>query len=94
MPAFDSADMAAFFDPDMPGYALAEVKGASVSGILRQPRADAFGIVEGNAFSFVGLETDLSEIREGDISVIANREFTIGSVRREYPGMITLSLML
>jgi hypothetical protein len=86
--------MAAFLDPDMPGYALAEIRNASIGGVLRQPRADAFGIVEGNAYSFVGLESDLSDIREGDISVIGRREFTIGSVRREYPGFITLSLML
>jgi hypothetical protein len=45
---FDAADLAAFVDPGMPGYALASVGGTNVDVLFHAPYAGPLGVESSN----------------------------------------------
>jgi hypothetical protein len=89
---FDAADLAAFLDPDMPGYALATVGGAPVGGLFRSPYAESFGLVGTGSPAFRALSSDLAAVAPGDSIDIRDTAYRVAAVRPDGAGMTVLDL--
>ncbi|HET6719031.1 MAG TPA: hypothetical protein VFH22_05270, partial [Rhodocyclaceae bacterium] len=64
--SFDAADLAAFFDPDMPGYAVATFAGGvEVAGLFGSGYGVAMSMVSGSQPSFQAPSADLAAVAEG-----------------------------
>ena len=91
---FDAADLAAFLDPSMPGYARAEVGGKFVDGLFRQAPAEAFGLVTGVSPSLLARASDVEDLIDGQIVTLAGREYTAVGRRQESPDLTRIFLAL
>lgn len=89
---FDADDLAAFFDPDMPGHALATIGGKEVGGLFRKPYAESFGLVGGDNPAFRAPSSDLTGVRAGDDIAINDIHYTVASVRPDGAGTTLLDL--
>lgn len=76
-----AADLAAFFDADMPGYALASIGGEDVAGLFRGPFEVAFNAVAVNQPSFLCATADVSAVVEGDAVTISGTAYTVATVQ-------------
>ena len=66
--AWDSDDLAVFFDADMPATKTATIGAASVSGAFRRDYAEALaGLVSGAAPTFRAATADLVGVSRGDV---------------------------
>lgn len=90
--ALATADIAEFFDEDMPGYALASIGGADVPGLLRNDYQDVLGIVSGSNVSFLCATFIVTAVDVGDSVVIGSGNYTVASVQPEGAGMTRLLL--
>ena len=88
--AFDDYDFAAFFDSDMPGYALAVIGGVEVPGIFDNAYAESFGIVGGNETVFVCRSSMVSAVVEGTAITITGVAYTVSAVEEGNAGMTAL----
>lgn len=59
---FDADDLAAFNDPDMPGYAVATIGGVDVAGRFRAGPFDVMNVVEAFAPTFTAASGDLAGV--------------------------------
>lgn len=89
---FDAADLSAFLDPTMPGYALAMINEVAVGGLFRRPYAESFGMVGGDNPAFRALSDSLLAVRAGDRIEINAAHYTVASVRPDGAGMTLLDL--
>ena len=83
---FDSDDMSAFFDADMPGYAQATIGAVTVDGLFRRRANDAFGIVDAPERAFIAADGDLSQITIGSTIAIAGSNYTVAKIERGATG--------
>lgn len=90
--AFDASDLAAFVDPDMPGYVLAEIHGAAVGGLLLRDLGDHFGVVGHSERTFTGADSTLAELLPGDVLTIGDVKYSVGAVHTSDGGLITVRL--
>lgn len=88
----DADDIAAFNDPDMPGYALALIGAAPVHGRFRAAYAEAFGIVGGTSPSFSAASADLESVNEGDTITIGGTSYTVSGIEPGGTGQTRLKL--
>lgn len=90
---FDAADTAAFFDPDMPGYALATIGGGAVDGLFSNGYAEVFGgAVGGAAPSFCCATADIPTVARGTAVTIAAVAYTVVGIEPAGTGKTTLRL--
>lgn len=67
-----AADVAAFFDEDMPGYALGTFSFGAVAGLFRDREIEMMGIVEGRELSFTCATADLQNVARGtSVTILA-----------------------
>ena len=88
---FDAADIAAFNDSDMPGYAAATIGAATVSGRFRQSYAEALGIGGGQP-AFSGASADLTGAAVGGAVTISGSNYTITAIEPDTFGQTVLRL--
>lgn len=88
---FDAADIAAFNDSDMPGYAAATLGAATVAGRYRQSYADALGISGGQPM-FSGASSDLTAATVGGAITIGGSGYTITAIEPDTFGQTVLRL--
>ncbi len=91
---FDAADLAAFNDGDMPGYALATLGAASIAGRFRAVSADAFGITPTDRVQFSAAASDLSAATVGAAVTINGSEYVVAEVMADDIGQGMTRLML
>jgi hypothetical protein len=91
---FDAADIVAFNDSDLPGYALATIGAASVAGRFRAVSQDAFGVVITDRASFAAAASDLSTVAVDSSIVIAGTTYTVAEVLPHDAGTGMTRLML
>ena len=87
---FDAADVAAFFDEDMPGYAIGTFSFGDVDGLFSNNYADALGF-SGTSPVFVCSKTDAASVAQGDAVVIGGINYTISRIEPD-AGMTRLVL--
>lgn len=75
---FDAADLAAFVDPDMPGYISATINGQPVGGLFSAAYSESFGIVGGTSPSLRVLGS--VAVSDGDPVVTSFGSFTVASI--------------
>lgn len=92
--AFDAADLAAFNDSDMPGYAQATIGAVNVDGRFRATSNEVFGVVPDDRAQFAALATDLSGVAVGDAVTIAGTAYTVAEIREADVGIGMTRLML
>lgn len=88
---FDAADIAAFNDSDMPGYALATVGGTAVAGRFRQAYAEILGIGGGQP-SFSAATSDLTGASVGGSVTIGGIGYTVTAIEPDTFGQTVLRL--
>ncbi|MCU0839758.1 MAG: hypothetical protein MUE49_13710 [Rhodospirillales bacterium] len=89
--SFDSADLAIFCDPDMPGAAVATLAGgATVNVLFGAPYADAFGIISGNKPELDCAPGTIASGASVTINGIAYTALQVKKSRRA--GMVTVEL--
>ena len=91
---FDAADIAAFNDSDMPGYALASFSGGDVAGRFRAVSAEVFGVVADNRVQFSAAAADLSAVTVGAAVTISGTAYTVAEVMADDIGQGMTRLML
>ena len=91
---FDAADLAAFNDSDMPGYALASFSGGDVAGRFRTVSAELFNIVAENRVQFSAAADDLSAVAVGAAVTINGTAYTVAEVMEDDVGQGMTRLML
>lgn len=84
---FDADDLAAFNDPDMPGYVVATIGGSAVEGRFRAAYADALGMA-GTQPGFSAPLDDLAGVEEGAAVVIGGVSYTVEEVKRPDPAAL------
>lgn len=77
--AFDADDLAAFNDPDMPGYAVATIGGTSIAGRFRKSYGEAL-MVSGIKPTFVASVAELSACAVGAAVKIGGVDYTIDEI--------------
>jgi hypothetical protein len=87
-----AADIAEFFDEDMPGYALASVGGVDVPGLFRNRYAEAFNMAAGSVPTFRCASADVSTVAEGTAVTIDSTAYTVAEVQSDGTG-ITLFIL-
>lgn len=88
---FDAADIAAFNDADMPGYALATIGAASVAGRFRARYAEQFGI-EGSSPMFSAASTNLVGVARGTAITVNSTAYTVSGIEPDTFGQAVLHL--
>lgn len=81
---FDADDLAAFNDPDMPGYAVATIGGVDVAGRFRAAYADVLGM-SGTRPVFSAPLDELAGVDEGAAVVIGGVSYEVEEVKRPDP---------
>ncbi len=76
---FDAADLAAFVDPDMPGYISATINGLPVGGLFSAAYGEAFGFVAGNDPVLQVLPSVTAAVN--DAVVCSYGSYTVASVK-------------
>lgn len=89
---FDAADLAAFFDPDMPGYAVASFAGGDVAGLFGSGYAQAMAMVSGSQPTFQAPAADLGAVAEGTALTINAVSYKVREVRPGSAGITVLAL--
>lgn len=74
---FDEVDSAAFFDADMPGYALAVLGAAQVPCLFRGPYQEAFNDVSGSKPSILCQRSDAAAVTEGTAVTVNGISYTV-----------------
>ena len=77
---FDAADLAAFVDPDMPGYVSATINGLPVGGLFSAAYGEAFGFVAGNKPALRVL--DSVPATENDAVVCSFGNYTVATIEK------------
>jgi hypothetical protein len=80
---FDAADIAAFFDEDMPGYAIGTFSFGDVDGLFRDNTVEMMGIVEGRELSFTCAASDLQNVVRGTAVTILGTSYKVKSPPRK-----------
>lgn len=88
---FDAADIAAFNDSDMPGYAAATIGAVTVVGRFRASFAAQFGI-EGSSPMFSAASADLSGVAHGTAITINGTAYTVSGIEPDTFGQTVLRL--
>lgn len=91
---FDAADLAAFNDSDMPGYALASFTGGSVAGRFRATTGELFGITPNDRAQFSAAAADLSAVVVGAAVTINGTAYTVAEIMDSDIGQGMTRLML
>jgi len=78
---FDAADLAAFVDPDMPGYALATIGGQPVPGLFGNGYSEAFGQMAGSQPRFRAPAGDLAGVVAGSAATILGKVYAVVEVQ-------------
>ncbi len=86
---FDAADIAAFNDADMPGYALATIGAGSVAGRFRERYAQEFGIAGSNPV-FEAASSDLTGIAQGTAVTVRSVAYAVAAVEPDVARGMTL----
>lgn len=89
--SLSAADLAAFVDEDMPGYALATIGAGSVAGLFSNPSLEALGIA-GSRPVFRALTTEVSSVVEGTAITINATAYTVAGIQPDGKGMTLLIL--
>lgn len=89
---FDADDLAAFLDPDMPGYQQATIGEAAVGGLFRKPYAESFGLMASDSPSFRALSADLATVAPGDDIELNAIHYVVTAVRPDGGGTTLLTL--
>lgn len=89
--SFGAADMTAFVDPDMPGYALASIGGVDVAVLFANAYAEAFGMA-GSAPSALAVSADVSTVAQNAAVTINGVAYTVAAVEPDGTGMTRLRL--
>lgn len=82
-------DIAAFFDPDMPGYALATVGGTEVAALFSAAYADALGIASSGPALRAQTST-LPAVAQGTAVVVDGTSYTVAAVKPNGTTGVTL----
>lgn len=72
-----AADIAAFFDSDMPGYALATFSFGDVDGLFTDNYQALLGMIDGSAPAFTCATSDLSAVARGTAVTINGTAYTL-----------------
>ena len=88
---FDAADIAAFNDSDMPGYAAATLGASTVAGRFRQSYAEVMGISGGQPM-FGAASSDLTTAAIGGTVTIGGANYTITAIEPDTFGQTVLRL--
>lgn len=88
----DAADIAMFFDEDMPGYALASIGGAEIPGLFRSPYAESFGLAAGSAPVFRCASADVASVAQDAAATINGTAYTVAEIKPDGTGMTLLIL--
>ncbi len=91
---FDAADIAAFNDADMPGYALATIGASSVAGRFRSASVDMLGVLVADRVQFAAAAADLSGVTVGSSVVIDGTTYIVAEVMADDIGQGMTRLML
>lgn len=90
---FDAADIAAFFDPDMPGYAVATFSGGvTVAGLFVNNYATAFGLVGGSRPALTVSAAALPSVAIGDAVAINSTDYAIAEIQPRSAGVLVMML--
>ena len=89
---FDVADLAAFVDPGMPGYALASVGGTDVDVLFRNPYAGPLGVESSNPTARCVLAALPANYRTLPV-VIGGVTYSVVNVQPNGRGMAVLELL-
>jgi hypothetical protein len=91
---WDATDLAAIFDPDMPGYAAATIGGVAVPGLFGSGFGTAFGgLVSGEEPTFRCAAAAVASVTEGSTLIIGATTWTVRSdPELDGSGMATLRL--
>ena len=91
--SFDSDDLAAFVDSDMPGYALGTLSGGgTAAGLFSERGSDAFGLVAAPTRSFLGKSADLTGVTVGSTVTISGTAYTVSAIEPDFTGISRLQL--
>jgi hypothetical protein len=74
---FDTDDIAAFVDADMPGYVLATVAGVPVGGLFDNGYTEAFGMVSGRTPSLKCASSAVAAAVRGTAVVVNGANYTV-----------------
>ena len=88
---FDAADIAAFNDSDMPGYAAATLGASTVDGRFRQSYAEALGVGGGQPM-FAAASSTLTAAAVGGTATIGGTSYTITAIEPDTFGQTVLRL--
>lgn len=88
---FDAADIAAFNDSDMPGYAAATIGAATVAGRFRKSHADILGMAGGQPM-FSAASSDLTGASIGGTVTIGGANYTVTAIEPDTFGQTVLRL--
>ena len=89
---FDADDLAAFLDPDMPGYVVAEIDGRSVGGLLRRSSGLRDGLLLQEPPTFTSLVDHLADVLPGDVLTVGGRPYRVTELRPGSEGLAILDL--
>ena len=79
--AWDSDDLAVFFDADMPATKTATIGAASVAGTFRAAYASVMdGLVGGSSPTFRAATADLVGVDPGDVIEVDGTSYTVDEV--------------
>jgi hypothetical protein len=87
--SFDAADIAAFNDSDMPGYAVATIAAASVAGRFRERYAQEFGIA-GSTPVFEAASAHLTGVAQGTAVTVRAVAYAVAAVEPDVARGMTL----
>lgn len=91
--AWDTDDLAALFDADMPGYRQATVGATVVDGVFRADPGDAFGAqVGGSTPQFRCATADLPTLTRGLAVIIDGVSYTVGDWDHLATGVTVIAL--
>jgi hypothetical protein len=76
---WDTADIAGFFDEDMPGYVSATVGGTAMAGLFRKAYADVLGI-SGNSPALRIVSAAAPSVAHGTAVVVGGVSYTVTAV--------------
>lgn len=90
--AFDAADLALFFDADMPGYVLATVGGVDVAGLFRNAYQEVLGIVAGASPVLLLPTASVGSAAVGTSVSVGGTSYSIAEIQPDGMGLTRLVL--
>lgn len=91
---FDADDLAAFNDPDMPGYALASLGGIAVAGRMKLRPAESFDLVAGSLRYFSGSSAELAGVVVDSIVTIGSVDYRVQKIETPDPMASGMTLLV